>query len=110
MNNWILVADRLPESGEKVLVGVHNTNSFNGHEFYHVEISLYCCCRGWLNTKNISFICIVTHWMPLPEVPKLLKIEHKEIPRIFNCCWSRLGRHKNDESCDKWAFYNNKSK
>lgn len=53
---WISVKDRMPNSWEKVLVYTKQGA---------VEMSIYSAIGGW--KSNVS----VTHWMPLPEAPKM---------------------------------------
>ena len=57
---WIPITDRLPESGQRVIVCRKDGR---------VEQGVYLGVNGWwkvygTNTKS------VTHWMPLPEPPK----------------------------------------
>ena len=54
---WISVEDRLPEKWQRVLV------NYNGN-----------VCISWQNANGTWFECWndkVTHWMPLPEAPKM---------------------------------------
>lgn len=65
---WISVEERLPEAGEEVLL-------YNSHSVRHYEI-------GWLRKKkgdNKSKWAVsngfiedddITHWMPIPNLPK----------------------------------------
>lgn len=58
--SWIPVSDRLPESGQRVIVSRKDGR---------VEQGVYLGVNGWwkvygTNTKS------VTHWMPMPEPPK----------------------------------------
>lgn len=60
--NWIKVTDRLPDSGECVLL-------------YSPKFSV--CEGAWLSEVGYfeqwrwnSMLTNVTHWMPLPEPPK----------------------------------------
>ena len=62
---WISVEERLPESGERVLIMF---KPFEDDE----NISI-----GWLTKSgfdcyddSVYFFRSVTHWMPLPEAPK----------------------------------------
>jgi hypothetical protein len=62
---WISVEERLPESGERVLIMF---KPLEGEE----NISI-----GWLTKSgfdcyddSVYFFRSVTHWMPLPEPPK----------------------------------------
>ena len=61
MNNWILVKDRLPETGAPVLI-------VNICE----EIAVGWVDNGYFETWDDRFTTtvIVTHWMPLPELPE----------------------------------------
>ena len=56
-SGWISVDERLPEKWQRVLV------NYNGN-----------VCISWLNANSTWFECWndkVTHWMPLPEAPKM---------------------------------------
>lgn len=67
MMNWISVNDRLPEY--KVCVLACDTNGLNQRymNYFFVDFREW----GWHHYGS-SDICIVklTHWMPLPEMPK----------------------------------------
>lgn len=55
-SEWISVEDKLPKSWEIVLVCTkHNT----------IEMNMYSAIGGW--KRNAP----VTHWMPLPNPPKM---------------------------------------
>ena len=59
LERWIPITDRLPESGQRVIVCRKDDR---------VEQGVYLGVNGWwkvygTNTKSI------THWMPLPEPP-----------------------------------------
>jgi hypothetical protein len=57
MNEWISVKDRLPEKGKDVLC-VDHRGAFIG-----------CFSDGiWYDVDSCNVP--VTHWMPLPELPK----------------------------------------
>ena len=70
MNQWISVKDRLPDEfeDEDILV---NINWIYG---YRVFIFRYCGDDEWIDDEgvitNTKGACI-THWMPLPEAPKI---------------------------------------
>ena len=54
---WISVDERLPEKWQRVLV------NYNGN-----------VCISWQNANGTWFECWndkVTHWLPLPETPKM---------------------------------------
>lgn len=56
-SEWISVEERLPEKWQRVLV------NYNGN-----------VCISWQNANSTWFECWndkVTHWMPLPELPKM---------------------------------------
>lgn len=55
-NKWISVKKELPKSGEKVL-------TFN--DFGTIEFDIYRAIGGWQLCE------CVTHWMPLPQAPKV---------------------------------------
>lgn len=60
---WINVKDKLPDIGQRVLVyqkdGVQGGNE--------IDIEYRQCEDFWSDQGIISGI---THWMPLPEIPK----------------------------------------
>lgn len=62
---WISVKDRLPKSGQRVLVvGVNPQNRMQRH----VSVcTYYNCGRRPCWTKYVG----ITHWMPLPELPEV---------------------------------------
>lgn len=64
--NWISVYDALPHENERVLVVCENEQNYMQR---HVSVSTYfgkvgLLGRRWSGWKN------VTHWAPLPELPK----------------------------------------
>jgi Protein of unknown function (DUF551) len=65
MSEWISVKDRLPETGDDVLVWLD----------HGCELASYLIPYGW-QSEFINWLewaaCRVniTHWMPLPEAPK----------------------------------------
>lgn len=61
--NWISVKDRLPEFDVEVLVCLNNPYSVFTAEYYKGEFDLL----GYIGNGKDS----VTHWMPLPEPPKV---------------------------------------
>ena len=66
MSEWISVDDAQPNEGESVLVfDERETHS----KIYTMQFSCYslACIRG--EEFNESYVGI-THWMPLPEMPR----------------------------------------
>ena len=63
---WISVEDRLPEFGEYFVRCIHNYTDNDEYECYKVAIYLSKECR-WIDVGNLLK---VTHWMPIPELPK----------------------------------------
>ena len=64
VQEWISVKDRLPEPWKQVLI-------YSRHDF--CEVALYIGIPGkWRVTWNHDMLDAdsVTHWMPLPEMPK----------------------------------------
>ena len=65
MTKWISVRDSLPEDGKRILCisssNIIYTKMYEEGIFY--DGTTYCYCPD-------GKIANVTHWMPLPEVPK----------------------------------------
>lgn len=60
MNEWISIKDKLPQENEKVLAYIDDIKE--------MEVCRYTC-KTFI--AYIMWECkSVTHWMPLPEVPK----------------------------------------
>ena len=62
---WISVNDRLPEAGGYV-VCIARRNPFSRFMPMVARIER----NGWVNPVTEGYISEVTHWMPLPELPK----------------------------------------
>ena len=61
-SEWILVSERLPESGQHVLCVLKNGG---------LDICQWCSFdKSWSNDHDWCQEKDVTHWMPLPEPPK----------------------------------------
>lgn len=61
---WISVKERLPEDGEKVLVLTHQVEKgLIGSRYLEGATA---CKRGFVSVRD-GFL--VTHWMPMPELP-----------------------------------------
>ena len=62
---WIPVTERLPEAGGYV-VCIAKRNLFSRFMPMVARIEK----NGWVNPITEGYISEVTHWMPLPELPK----------------------------------------
>lgn len=66
INQWVSVKDSLPESAKDVLISYNNEESIaiGWFAFQH---------NKWLVEKEFDAeeVNNVTHWMPLPEAPKM---------------------------------------
>lgn len=91
MSKWIKVEDRLPEIGQEVLMRVKVCNRFvviEGSRRYEKDEWVDCfCSRKNFKAWDGELCYPVTHWMPLPELPKeddsiKLKPAHKTVIRI----------------------------
>ncbi len=72
---WISVKDRLPEFAEEVLVTDGKDYAVGN---YRYDAKAWDSCNfGWLENRNSDDcppgIKTVTHWMPLPKLPKELE-------------------------------------
>ncbi len=84
MDNWISVKDRLPNTGDEVIIAVKLKPDSDSSRWITKAFS----CQGLLNTADIEspelsywewctedgYIAVaddyeVTHWMPLPDPP-----------------------------------------
>ena len=65
VGKWISVKDRLPEAGGYV-VCIAKRNPFSRFMPMVARIEK----NGWANPITEQYISEVTHWMPLPELPK----------------------------------------
>ena len=74
MNKWISVKDKLPDLNQRVLIYVNsNLNSkFNSIEIGYPEDCQYEDIKIIWNHQDFCSWTDkeVTHWMPLPELPK----------------------------------------
>jgi hypothetical protein len=72
MSEWISVKDRLPESGERVIVFVPDYKEVCCDYVYARK---YADIKGndFFRPFNSGYSCIrtATHWMPLPEPPEV---------------------------------------
>ena len=65
VQEWISVDDRLPEVGGYV-VCIAKRNPFSRFMPMVARIEK----NGWVNPITEQYISEVTHWLPLPELPK----------------------------------------
>jgi|HubBroStandDraft_4_1064222.scaffolds.fasta_scaffold32474_3 hypothetical protein len=69
--NWISVNDRLPENEDVVAViceyGIVSAYFCRSDDEYYSNQWIINCPCGYLDNSPNN----VTHWMPLPELPKM---------------------------------------
>ena len=65
VQEWISVDDRLPEVGGYV-VCIAKRNPFSRFMPMVARIEK----NGWVNPMTEQYISEVTHWMPMPDLPK----------------------------------------
>ena len=65
VQQWISVKDRLPEVGGYV-VCIAKRNPFSRFMPMVARIEK----NGWVNPITEQYISEVTHWMPIPQLPK----------------------------------------
>ena len=76
---WISVEDRLPEEGETVLATVYGKPVSNITLIGAYEFAVYYGSDGWFVEEYPEWDGgTVTHWMPLPEPPKIDGGEHDD--------------------------------
>lgn len=68
LTRWISVKDRLPEEGQHVLTYV-KFPEFAGFCAWECHMTNVRICDGWVEDVTTSR-GVITHWMPLPELPK----------------------------------------
>ena len=66
VQEWISVKDRLPEAGGYV-VCIAKRNPFSRFMPMVARIEK----NGWVNPITEQYISEVTHWMPMPQPPKV---------------------------------------
>ena len=62
---WIPIEDRIPDAGGYV-VCIAKRNPFSRFMPMVARIKK----NGWVNPMTEQYISEVTHWMPMPELPK----------------------------------------
>ena len=70
VQEWISVDDRLPEAGGYV-VCIAKRNPFSRFMPMVARIEK----NGWVNPITEQYISEVTHWMPMPNLPEMGKME-----------------------------------
>ena len=65
VQEWISVTERLPEAGGYV-VCIAKRNPFSRSMPMVARVEK----NGWVNPMTEQYISEVTHWMPMPELPK----------------------------------------
>lgn len=68
---WVSVKERMPEEGEMTLVAVSGKPRKNITLKNAVELAEYTVSEGWILEMWPEWTgAEITHWMPLPELPK----------------------------------------
>lgn len=75
---WTSVEDRLPEIYHTYLVALKEKHSFETEWERHVDVALLVDSGGYIDDRWDTFFdwkegqdVHVTHWMPLPDLPKM---------------------------------------
>ena len=66
-SEWISVEERLPDNGNAVLVNRYNKRL----KFSVANIDNYQGYGKWWDKDYDGTVWTITHWMPLPETPKM---------------------------------------
>lgn len=73
--NWISVKDKLPKANGIYIVYVQGGNSATGWIWYDHTVVVAGYAFGiwwwWDNGTDFDITNNVTHWMPLPEPPRM---------------------------------------
>jgi hypothetical protein len=67
---WISVADALPEVGKTVIVCLLMDDGWRDVDVGYYYAPNIMCEDHWKRTPLDGFCGEVTHWMPLPELPE----------------------------------------
>lgn len=75
---WISVEERLPEIGDHYLVVVKQKYEWEAEWDYNTDVAAFVFFDGYIDDVWNTFVdwkegqeTHVTHWMPLPEPPKM---------------------------------------
>ncbi len=63
---WVAVEDGLPEDAGKCLIILTNPN----HDYYDIDFGSYSNKSWGIGHGSLIDNEFVTHWMPLPDLPK----------------------------------------
>lgn len=68
---WISVKDRLPADGDKTVLAVVNGYREDIVPMSAIELARYSSDEGWILEAYPELEDMhVTHWIPLPDLPK----------------------------------------
>lgn len=67
MGEWILVTDKLPEHCQEVIIAVNSRLDNEKIVFSAIYNKDWNC---FYSINGIRYDTNVTHWMPLPQLPK----------------------------------------
>lgn len=77
-SEWISVDERLPDAIDSYIVVVKQKYEWEAEWEYDTDVASFVFCDGYIdgvwNTYNDwkeGQECHITHWMPLPEPPKM---------------------------------------
>jgi hypothetical protein len=77
-SEWISVEERLPDAIDSYIVVVKQKYEWEAEWEYDTDVASFVFCDGYIdgvwNTYNDwkeGQECHITHWMPIPEPPKM---------------------------------------